>query len=201
MTIGLDFDNTIVSYDRLFHRVALDLGLIPESVPVQKNAVRDYLRSIGKEPVWTEMQGIVYGARMNEADPFPSALETINSWKRNGHRVVIISHKTRYPFLGEKYDLHAAARGWLETNGFYDPSRIGLDPDDVFFELTKEGKLARVAQLECSYFIDDLPEILSHSAFPLGVTGILFDPGNALAEVGCWPRALSWTHLAELVTA
>lgn len=201
MTIGLDFDNTIVSYDRLFHRVALDLGLIPESVPVHKNAVRDYLRSIGQEPVWTEMQGIVYGARMREADPFPSALETIDSWKRNGHRVVIISHKTRYPFLGEKYDLHAAARGWLEMNGFCDPNRIGLDPNDIFFELTKEAKLARVAQLECSYFVDDLPEILTHPAFPPGVNGILFDPGNALAGAGCSPRALSWRHLTELVTA
>lgn len=199
MTIGLDFDNTIVSYDRLFHRVALDLGLIHEAVPAQKNAVRDHLRSIGKESAWTEMQGIVYGGRMKEADPFPSALKTIESWKRNGHRIVIISHKTRHPFLGERYDLHAAARCWLEVNGFYDSNRIGLNPDDIFFELTKEAKLARVAQLRCSCFVDDLPEILGHPDFPPEVTGILFDPGNALAGAGCWPRALSWTHLAELV--
>jgi len=42
--IGIDFDNTIVSYDTLFHRVALERGLIPISVPANKISVREYLR-------------------------------------------------------------------------------------------------------------------------------------------------------------
>ena len=29
MILGVDFDNTIVAYDSLFHRVALERGLIP----------------------------------------------------------------------------------------------------------------------------------------------------------------------------
>ena len=47
MIIGLDFDNTIVSYDELFHRVALEGGLVPGDLPVRKEAVRDYLREAG----------------------------------------------------------------------------------------------------------------------------------------------------------
>jgi hypothetical protein len=69
MLIGIDFDNTIVRYDRLFHHVALEKGLIPASVPASKGDVRDYLRSIGGEQDWIELQGIVYGVRMHEADP------------------------------------------------------------------------------------------------------------------------------------
>ena len=29
MRLGLDFDNTLISYDQLFRRVALDKALIP----------------------------------------------------------------------------------------------------------------------------------------------------------------------------
>ena len=47
MLVGVDFDNTIVSYDALFWNVALEKKLIPESVPPVKNAVRDHLRAAG----------------------------------------------------------------------------------------------------------------------------------------------------------
>ena len=33
MLIGVDFDNTIVCYDGLFHRVAVEQGLIPQKFP------------------------------------------------------------------------------------------------------------------------------------------------------------------------
>ena len=45
MRLGLDFDNTIVSYDALFHKVALEGSLIPADVAPTKLNVRDYLRS------------------------------------------------------------------------------------------------------------------------------------------------------------
>ena len=75
MRIGVDFDNTIVCYDGLFHRVALEQGLIPASLPANKGGVRDYLRQIGREDDWTAMQGTVYGARMLEASAFPGVLD------------------------------------------------------------------------------------------------------------------------------
>src|SRR4029079_9696971 len=61
MLIGLDFDNTIVRYDRLFHRLARKRGLIPDGIPVSKQAVRDHLRANGREADWTELQGMAYG--------------------------------------------------------------------------------------------------------------------------------------------
>lgn len=201
MIIGLDFDNTIVSYDRLFHRVALDLDVIPSTVAPFKNAVRDHLRQAGIEDVWTEMQGVVYGSRMDEAEAFPGALNVIAAWIRSGHRVVIISHKTRHPFRGEKHDLHAAARHWLEINGFFDPAVVGMNPDDAFFELTKEEKLARVRQEGCAYFVDDLPEILGHPMFPDEVGRILFDPADQAGEAGDWPRASNWSQVSSLVSS
>ena len=70
MRLGLDFDNTIISYDQLFLRVAVEKGLAPESVSPHKNAVRDYLRQVNKEEEWTRLQGEVYGGRILEAAPY-----------------------------------------------------------------------------------------------------------------------------------
>ena len=44
MVLGLDFDNTIIKYDELFHRVAFEKNLIPADLPKEKNTVRNYLR-------------------------------------------------------------------------------------------------------------------------------------------------------------
>ena len=114
MHIGIDFDNTIVCYDALFHRVCLEKGLITPNIPANKSDVRNYLRRIGKEDAWTEMQGYVYGARMSEASPYPGVIEFVTASLRAGTPVSIISHKTRHPFIGPQYDLHQSARDWLD---------------------------------------------------------------------------------------
>ena len=182
MHIGIDFDNTIVCYDALFHRVAREKNVIPENMPVNKSDVRNHLRRIGKEDVWTEMQGYVYGGRMSEADAYPGVIDFFKACVAKGIRVTIISHKTRYPFLGEKYDLHKAARDWLELQGFFDLSRIGLARENVFFELTKQEKLNRIGAVGCTHFIDDLPEFLAEASFPKATCRLLFDPNNLYTE-------------------
>lgn len=175
--IGIDFDNTIVRYDEVFHQVARETGLIPDNIPVKKEAVRDYLRSVGKEDDWTALQGLVYGARMHLARAFDGVMEFISRAIRSGHTIYIISHKTRYPFLGEKYDLHESARNWLKEQGFF--QAVGMHEDQAFFELTKEAKIQRIISQGCEIFIDDLPEILDHPLFPQKVRKFLFSESAA----------------------
>lgn len=177
MRVGLDFDNTIVSYDTLFKRVALEDGVVPADLPATKLAVRDHLRQAGKEDVWTEMQGHVYGGRMAEAEAFPGALAFIRWAKAKGVTLFIISHKTRTPFRGPAYDLHRAARTWVERNLAQDGDAL-IPPDHVFFEVTKEDKLRRIADCRCDLFIDDLPEILLAPNFPAATGRLLFDPDH-----------------------
>lgn len=175
MRIGIDFDNTIVSYDALFHKVALEQGLVPPETPVNKVAVRDHLRRIGQEDRWTEMQGYVYGARMDEALAYEGVIDFIRRAGTLGHQVIIISHKTRHPFLGPQYDLHAAARSWIEHHLLWNGQAL-LPDERIFFELTKQEKLARIAACGCDSFIDDLPEILLADGFPAQTARLLFDP-------------------------
>ena len=195
MHVGIDFDNTIVRYDRVFHAACVEQGLIPATVPVNKSRVRDYLRAIGKEDAWTEMQGVVYGTRMNDAEVFEGALEFFGACRERGIETFIISHKTRYPYLGERHDFHAAARAWLDASGFLDHATTGLTNDRVFFEPTKEAKLQRIAQTGCTHFIDDLPELLGAPGFPAGVVRILFDPANVHAAESTFTRVNSWRDI------
>lgn len=196
MIIGIDFDNTIVCYDRIFHRVAFERGLIPEETPLAKNAVRDFLRVAGKEDVWTEMQGYVYGERMRDADAFPGLKDFLRTCADRGIRTCIVSHKTRYPYLGPQYDLHEAARNWIALHELHS---LGVRPEDVFFELTKEGKLSRIADLECDLFIDDLPEFLGEPKFPSAVNAVLFDPNGLHGAETRFEILPSWESALSLL--
>jgi len=175
MHIGLDFDNTIVCYDKLFHRLALDENLIPANTPVDKLAVREYLRKTNQESKWTTLQGEAYGKHMDQAEAYPDVLSFITCMKEKNHRLTIVSHKTKHPYLGHSYDLHTAAFQWIATHLVFNHQAL-FNEDHIFFELTKEAKLERIAKINCDIYIDDLPEILLAEHFPQHIKGILFDP-------------------------
>jgi hypothetical protein len=199
MFVGVDFDNTIVSYDQVFHEVARERALIPADLPVSKELVRDYLRQGGKENDWTELQGYVYGARMGESFPSPGVTEFFTRCRNLGKSICIISHRTQHPYRGPAYDLHQAAQAWLDGYGFYDGTRIGLQREHVFFERTKEDKFARIARVDCMHFIDDLPEFLLDPGFPPGVERILFDPMDRHPPNPCFRRAISWAEIEQIL--
>jgi FMN phosphatase YigB (HAD superfamily) len=201
MLIGLDFDNTIVCYDRLFYRLAVERGLVPMSVAAAKPAIRDYLRAAGREDEWTELQGIAYGPRIVDADPFPGVLDFLTRCRRASVRVAIISHKTRRPYRGGDHDLHAAAHAFLTSHGFYKRDETGLAPERVYFEATLAAKLLRIRSLNCAAFVDDLLELLNEPAFPSGVRRVLFDPADTHSHESRFDRARSWIECGDCLLA
>lgn len=195
MRLGVDFDNTLVCYDGVFHRAAVERGLIPASEShLTKERLRDRMRAENREDDWTRLQGYVYGPAMAQAKPFPGALEFLDSCRRKGVSVCVISHRTAQPFLGPAYDLLSSAREWLERNGFFE--KAGLPREHAHFELTKQAKLARIRTERCTHFIDDLPEFLGERDFPVGVERLLFDPNGGHANDPRWGRAASWLDVA-----
>ncbi|HEX3871062.1 MAG TPA: hypothetical protein VHV77_11530 [Pirellulales bacterium] len=194
MRIGIDFDNTIVCYDQVFHQVAGEQGLLNGDVPVTKEAVRDHLRAHGLEQTWIEMQGYVYGARMHDAQPFDGVVEFFAVCRQKGIETCIISHKTKHPFAGPGYDLHEAARTWLKSQPFSGADAPGRAPQ-VFLELTKQDKLRRIELERCDWFIDDLPEFLSEASFPSSCKRWLFDPHRCHATTTIFAYVSSWDVL------
>ncbi|HEV7693319.1 MAG TPA: hypothetical protein VGO52_20965 [Hyphomonadaceae bacterium] len=189
MRIGVDFDNTIANYDGVFHKAALERGLIPATLGSGKNDVRDFLNNSGRKDDFTELQGYVYGSRMDLVTPYGGVADFFEAARRAGHEVFVISHKTKTPILGPAYDMHAAARGFLKAQGL-------IDERHAHFEIAKEDKMARAGALNVDVFIDDLPEILEHPGFPAGARGILFDPEDRWGSTR-FERHLDWASISR----
>jgi hypothetical protein len=194
MRVGVDFDNTIVSYDALFHKVACEKRLVPVDLPGTKIAVRDWLREEGKETAWTELQGYVYGARMDEAEPYPGVVDFFVWARARSIATYIISHRTAYPIAGPRYDLHKAARLWIDHH-LAGVREGALPPENVYFELGTPAKLRRIGTVGCAYYIDDLPEILLSADFPAGPKRILFDPESHHLGACNLIHATSWHEI------
>jgi hypothetical protein len=197
-SIGLDFDNTVVIYDRLMHRCAVELYGMPPSVTAGKKAIRSWFWSQpdGNTP-WTELQGIIYGTRIGEADVAPGLEELLVACARAGVKVGIVSHKTEFPALGPRVSLRQAARDFLEARGFF--TRLGLAREDVFFEGTLEEKVQRVGRQGHTAFVDDLPDVFLHPKFPNDVKRILYDPAKAHEPIPGVHPGRTWAEIGDLL--
>lgn len=192
--IGLDLDGTIVVYDDVFHRHAVDLFSMPNDVGTTKTAVRGWLRtSPGGERRWRELQALVYGPKLREAAFAPGLTDFLAACRRDDIRVRIISHKTEFAVAAPTLSLHAAARDWLEHKGFFDPHGLGLRPEDVFFEPTRQAKIERVVEQGCSLFVDDLEEVFADPSFPVDVEPWLYAPGEPQNLAGPVRRFSEWS--------
>jgi hypothetical protein len=181
----------------VFHAAALERGLIPPDIRRDKNSVRDHLNGAGRNDDFTELQGYIYGTRMDMVTTYPGFPDFVAAARAAGHELFIVSHKTRHPMLGPKHDLHAAARGFLAARALVGDSTSQINPAHVFFELTKEDKVARASALHCEVFVDDLPEILAMPGFPEGMRRILFDPESQFARAAeNIDRCSSWAMIA-----
>lgn len=196
MRIGIDFDNTIVDYEGAFHAAAMERGLVTADLPKTKNSVRDFLNSAGRKDDFTALQGYVYGTRMNLAKVYPGFREFIAIARASRHDVFIVSHKTRFPLLGPKYDMHEAARVFLA--GHMLSADDAVPGQNIFFEETKEEKISRAAALHLDVFIDDLPEILTMPGLPERCRRILFAPQGSDA-CGNFEQCRRWDEITALL--
>ena len=194
--IGLDFDNTLTNYDNLFYETAKDLNLIPDIIKASKVAIRDYLVSINKEEDFTFLQGEVYGLRIANADQPQGMYAALMELKERGYKLKIVSHKTKYPIKGEKYDLHKGALKWLIKNKFLSKNGLNFKKEDIFFELNKNAKIERIHKEKCDVYIDDLPEILK--LINPKVERILYNPKEDSKKYE-FKTMQSWSDLVKIL--
>jgi len=177
--IGIDFDNTIVGYDELMYRLAIERGLIADDDGDRtKRGVRDRVRRLPDGEIeWQRLQALAYGPMMCEAKLLDGADEFIRRCHTAGIEVCIVSHKTEYaPYDRTRTNLRDAAMQWMAAHRFFDAGGIGLGRDAVFFESTRDDKIARIRAIGCSHFIDDLEEVFLEPSFPSHVQKVLYAP-------------------------
>lgn len=171
--IGLDLDNTLVTYDALFSTVARSRKLLPPDFAGGKRDVRDAVRLLPDgELEWQSLQAHIYGAGILDAAPAPGVRDFIRRAVGQGIGMVVVSHKTEHA-AGDPggVNLRDAARKWLRTSGIVGSGAI--PEGSVYFEDTREAKIARIIQLQCTHFIDDLEEVFNDPAFPARVDKLL----------------------------
>ncbi len=197
--IGIDFDNTIVGYDEVMYRIASQRGLVGSDGDRTKRAVRDRIRRLPDGEIeWQKLQALAYGPLIVEARLLEGADEFIRRCRRAGIAVFIVSHKTRFANYDEtRTDLRAAAMEWMTGQRFFEPDGLDLGRGNVYFESTRADKIARIEQVGCSHFIDDLEEVFLEPSFPCGVQKILYAPEASLIPASGAITMPSWQALCD----
>src|SRR5580704_14156866 len=147
MRIGVDFDNTLVSYDRAFATVGKEEGLLPGDFVGGKDAAKRRLyRERPDGYLWERLQGLVYGRRIDRAELYEGAAEFFRQCRAQaGWQVYIISHKTVLAHHDPlRTNLRDSAFGWMQRQGFFDARGFGLTRSQVFFEDSRDAKVRRI---------------------------------------------------------
>jgi hypothetical protein len=200
--IGIDFDNTIVCYDKVFVRTAMAEGLIPHDFRGGKLGVREFTRRLqGGEEKWQRLQGKVYGGQMDGVSLFEGVSRFLARCRQRADTTVfIVSHKTEFGhFDASGINLREIAYAWMAEHGFFDEDGLDLAEDAIYFESTRDEKIQRIARLDCTHFVDDLEEVLAHPRFPARVRRILFRNGGPETPAVNYQVCADWHEIEEAV--
>ena len=197
--IGVDFDNTIVSYDEFLHKLAVQGGLITPNIEKSKKHIRDSIRQLlGGEIEWQRLQASIYGFGITEAKLANGVEEFFKLCSQHQNKVYIISHKTEFANFDEtRTNLRAAAVNWMRGNRFFVNDSLGLAERNVYFESTRTEKIKRLITVRCTHFIDDLEETYLESCFPTNVEKILYSPHMNHSSVPTVKVFSSWKEISH----
>jgi|LakMenEpi03Aug12_release.lakeMendotaPanAssembly.Ray.scaffolds.fasta_scaffold398685_2 hypothetical protein len=160
LVLGIDFDNTIISYDKVFYSIALKKKLVKKKIQKKKTIIKKEIIKYSNEDEWTRIQGLAYGKYISKAKQYPNALTILKNLSLK-YKLYLISHKTKKPFIGKNYNLRKKAMMWLRKNNFINSIESPFNSKDIYFENTVKKKIQRIKKLKCNIYIDDLKAILS----------------------------------------
>lgn len=161
MILGIDLDNTIIKYDNAFIEAAKFLNInIPAGI-TNKIELKKHCNSLNEgELIWQKIQGLAYGKLLlKNAKLYTGVKRFIWRLKNKGHKIKIISHKTKFGhFDDEKNLLREIALEFLKNNKIIDCESILVN--DVFFLNTRKEKIEKIVSEKVEIFIDDLIEVI-----------------------------------------
>ena len=122
-------------------------------------------------------------------------IEAIAALQKAGHKIFIISHRSKHPYAGPKHDLHASAKGWM-TGKLTHGGRGLFGETEIYLNEHLTDKIAMIGKLNCDVFLDDLPEVLGHADFPAKTKKLWFSSkappaGSDMIQIEHW-NELQW---------
>ena len=196
MLIGIDLDNTIINYDKVFFSVAIKNKLVPKNISKNKISIKKYLFKKKLTKKWKVLQSEVYGKNISEAIPYKGILKVINELVEKKINFKIVSHKTKNPYVGKKLNLHKISKKWLKEK-ITKLCTKKLKKIEIYFETSQAAKIKRIKKLGCTHFIDDLQNILEK--LPTNMTKILFLPNTKIKKQKNFLVINSWDELFKKI--
>ena len=110
MIIGVDLDNTIINYNNIFRKIAEKKINYLKNKNI-KSSIKKHLQKTSKN-LWKNFKVKFMVSEFFEIfENFKNFLNFANSKKL---KVIIISHKTKYPIIGKKINIHKATLKFLK---------------------------------------------------------------------------------------
>ena len=197
MVIGFDFDNTIIDYSNSFKILAKKKKYNKINSNLDKNSLKDFLIKNKKQNEWTIIQGEVYGKYITRAELYKGFIKLFRYLLKKNIKIFIVSHKTKYPYLGKKINLRKEAKKWIQKNIIYKNKIFNFSMKNVYFENSIEKKINRIVKLKCNIFIDDLPQILN--LLPKNIIKFLFNPNAKKKIKENYKTIESWAKFYDLI--
>ncbi len=191
MRIGIDFDNTIINYHYVFHTLACEFSYISADIPKDKEQVKQaIIAHYGNDLHWQELQSIAYGEAIFQAEAFEGVLVALESLKKQGHELFIVSHKSVVSHYDPTVHLREYALDWLTKKFIVNEALI--HESSLFFLDNLEDKISTITSLELDIFIDDLDLVVLHPNFPKNTIPIGFGEDVSSKAERChdWQQCL-----------
>jgi hypothetical protein len=194
MRIGIDIDNTVLSYDAAFRNAAnalLQLGL---KHGIDKEEIKEFVVSSHGEASWTKLQGIVYSAVPRDVTVKEGFLAFIAQARVEKVEVAYVSHKTKFALSGPKKNMRNPVKSLMKAQGLISPKTPGAK---IYFRQSLEEKIDTINSFHFDFFIDDLASVLA---------GII--PSTQALHLGCRCSnasgknhigAANWVDVRELI--
>jgi hypothetical protein len=161
LKIGIDLDNTIIDYSNSLKKLLKDEYKIElQNEIIHKSLIKTQIIEKYSDREWTRAQGLLYSKYLDYANPYPGCLDALKKLSINGSELYIISHKTRYPFIGGKTNLILFAKKWITTNLVHDNGINLFKEANILFNESIHKKVDSIISHDLDIFIDDLDMIL-----------------------------------------
>jgi hypothetical protein len=195
--IGIDFDNTIANYDRLFSAVAKKLKINLDKYPLKKELIKkEIFKNKNGLRIWQKLQGKVYGEFISGAKIFEGVRKFIVHCNIKKYELFIVSHKTRFGHYDKKkFSLRDEALQWMQSQNIIGKNLDNIKKENIFFFSTRKKKIQFIKKLKLNFFIDDLSEVLLDKNFPKNTKKILLSE-NFHKNLIC---AQNWFHIDKII--
>lgn len=196
---GIDFDNTLVTYDEVLAKIAHEKGLVDFQLGESKRKIRDRIRRLPNGEIeWQRCQALLYGPRISEAKLIEGVPHFFELCRQHSVKVYVVSHKTEFSrFDNTGTNLRTAALAWMASNAFFEPDGLGLTEGSIFFADSRQEKINRISALQCTDFVDDLEETFLEVTFPRSTGRILYEPGRETAAPAGVLLMKTWQEISD----